>query len=652
MIFTPDTPLGQEVQRLLLEADAGMTVLEIRRALRLKGKAIEERNLRELLGHVSVFTSLAGDRFCLRGSVRSLDHTSTSRDVRASGEVPTIVNLVTATEEYVVVDLETTGLDPEADRVIQLVAVRYTDGKPHAVLERYLNPAPAVISQSIRQKLGLEQRPDLLDEIEQASSLTDCADAVRAFLGDRPIVAHNGRFDLQFLKAGLGELSNPLVDTLELALLMAPGLGNYQLASVAEHFGVTPEDAREIWHAVQEDSGAEIDVGWLHNAITDACLTAATYRRLLDAWTHDGRPSGAVIRKLLPELCGDTWTGEPVMIESALGTAVGPVPPGPAHPPVLLPPLTQTDVMDMLDRYRVLRGFESRAGQQEMLGYVWRALQDDRYAMIEAPTGTGKTVAYLLPALAHAASTGGRVVISTPLRNLQDQVLDELDALRSSSGVAFQCQVLKGAANYVCLDRLARYIAELGPNAPTEERFVLAYLLALICERPNATIEDLSPWCRFTFPITVHVTGAVSAAVDGCSSLRCRDLGCALPRSAEGARGAHVVVVNHALWLAEPARMPEFQHIIVDEAHALEDAATLAFTREVSRETLLDLLDRLFDRRTQRGAIVRVQAVVPTIEVRDLARQAFAAIERLRVLVPDFGARLAAYLRTRDARID
>lgn len=652
--FTPESPLGQEVQRLLLDAPDGLTIHEIRRALRLKGKHIEESNLRELLSHPQVFAQLSGDRYCLRG------HLQAAREAvlpppAAGDEVPAplLENFPLATDDYVVVDLETTGFDPSRDRIIQFVAIRYVGGRPVAARNFYLSPGPIRLAASVRSTLGLDRYPAVEEAMLTGPAFEEIRGEVQAFLGDLPIVAHNARFDAGFLIAGLGELTNPVIDTLELAVLLCPELRRYQLDVLAESLDVDAASARAIWaDANGPDPLVPIGQETLHNAITDTCLLAAVYRRLIERWRRLEGPMRAVVTGLLPELAGRRWEGiAPDLAAAFAARAIRPIAGGDA-PEILAEPSGFAGVEDLYARFAAANGLEERSGQRTMMRFVWEALTGERFKLIEAPTGTGKTLAYLLPSVVHAVTTGERVAILTAFRNLQDQLLAEIERLRHSTGLPFRSQVIKGRDNYVCLDRLARYANGLGVDATLAERYSVACLATLLLTCPEATRDDLSPWLLNSFPVARHVAAEVAADRSECRSQRCEELGCLLPRVTAEAKQSHIIVLNHALWLAEPGRLPPVRHIIVDEAHTLEDFATTALTQEVSRATLERQLSALYDPATRRGLVPRLQAASrePTIALR--GRQLYGVLQALRTLVPDFGRHLSRYICSRDGKVD
>ncbi|MCC6180017.1 MAG: RecQ family ATP-dependent DNA helicase [Chloroflexi bacterium] len=500
---------------------------------------------------------------------------------------------------------------------------------------------------TVQAKIGLTDHPELLARIEQAGQLSEVTDRVRAFLGTDPIVTHNARFDRGFLVAGLGPLANPCVDTMELSLLACPALPRYRLAEVAEVLGVTHGDANRVWAgATNEPPDVPIDERSLHNAVTDTALLAATYQALLSRLHTGTSPESAAARLLLPELDGKDWAGLNPASLASVRDGLTPVPENLPTSPARLLADGDSDAAALLDRHAWAHGLTERPGQRAMLDHVQRSLDSGRFALIEAPTGTGKTLAYLLPALAHACRTGQTVVVTTAYRTLQDQLVGEVAALRASLGPPFTSQVLKGRGNYACHRRLLRHLKLLGPEAPLAERFVLAYLVGKALAQPHWTLDDVTYWCLSTFPTARGVLAAVGAG--GCGGRACRAAGCPLEHATAGARSAHLVLANHALWLSESSRLPAFDTLIVDEAHALEDAATGAWTREVSRAALTALLDRLLDEPASQGLLTRLLGDSPGRDVVARARAVFPPLRRLRPLIHEFGRHLTEYARTRD----
>jgi len=218
---TSSSPLGQRIQQILLERDhEPISLIALQNSLRQQGYKIAEERLRELLNDRQVFTTLAGDRYVLRDqfdeSPCALEH--------AAPETPVyLINLPLAQADYVVLDIETSGLDIEHNQIIQIATLRVCAGRPSMFASWYLHCPPDQLSLSLRATLHLTD--DLVAQIATAPSLDAAWPEIRMFLGDLPLVIHNARFDMGFLLQHDPSLTNPIIDTMELALLVAPSAG-------------------------------------------------------------------------------------------------------------------------------------------------------------------------------------------------------------------------------------------------------------------------------------------------------------------------------------------------------------------------------------------------------------------------------------------
>lgn len=230
-----------------------------------------------------------------------------------------------------------------------------------------------------------------------------------------------------------------------------------------------------------------------------------------------------------------------------------------------------------------LPGYEARPGQLDMAAAVERALSDERVLLCEAGTGTGKTLAYLVPAIL----SGKKVVVSTATRNLQEQIVThDLPLIERTLGLAPQVAVMKGLSNYLCRRRHAAFSASAEAMRPSHAR-ALRTLDAWIAETETGDVAELAGlpesdpiWREVTSSSDTRV-GSSCAYFDECFVTRMR-------RDAEAAR---LVVVNHHLFFADlalrgphPGRViPDYDAVIFDEAHQLEDIATDFFGVRVSR---------------------------------------------------------------------
>ncbi len=230
---------------------------------------------------------------------------------------------------------------------------------------------------------------------------------------------------------------------------------------------------------------------------------------------------------------------------------------------------------------RAIPYYEDRAEQRTMSAAVARALDEARPLIVEAGTGTGKTLAYLIPAL----QSGKRVVVSTGTRALQDQIArHDIPLLRTILARPFSAVVLKGVANYVCRRRLAEAVSR-GENET---------LRALVDWSEHSETGDRAEveWLAESAPVWTDVTTTPDARIGP----RCPYFErCFVTQARRLAEKAELILVNHHLYFADRSLraahpgarvLPEHDAVIFDEAHQLEDVATEHFGARVSTHSL------------------------------------------------------------------
>ncbi len=301
--------------------------------------------------------------------------------------------------------------------------------------------------------------------------------------------------------------------------------------------------------------------------------------------------------------------------------------------------------------------FEKRDGQLAMAAAVETAFSDGLAALVEAGPGTGKTFAYVVPAVLHLLQNPeDRVVVSTRTRQLQEQLYGkDLPFLIDKIAPSLEMALLKGRENYLCLRKWHALIGELSESL--ERDLVLPRLAPLvrwIAETETGDIEENSAflsdpqsrslWYRLG-DSPHHCTGTLCPFGEECFSVQAR----------RRARRADLVVVNHSLLLSDlvvgGVILGKYTHLVVDEAHTLEATARMAFTRQLTERSFLMLVDDLAPtgRRRRRGwlqrtpfaggrdAVARVEDLL--VRVRKQASSAFRQLERS---LPD-GERRAAF---------
>ena len=240
---------------------------------------------------------------------------------------------------------------------------------------------------------------------------------------------------------------------------------------------------------------------------------------------------------------------------------------------------------------RAMPAFEPRLGQRRMAEAAAHVLETGGVLLAEAGTGTGKTLAYLVPAIL----SGRRVLISTGTKNLQDQIFHkDLPDLRRALGVDFRATYMKGRGNYLCLHRFAAARAEAASSLlPLAARSVLDQLAEWADHTKTgdrSEIEDL--------PDNLPVWNDVAATSENCIGTECPAYQeCFVTRMRQQAAESDLVIVNHHLLCADAAVrqstygevIPSCDTAVIDEAHQLEDVATQYFGIAVSNYRLDEL---------------------------------------------------------------
>ncbi len=249
---------------------------------------------------------------------------------------------------------------------------------------------------------------------------------------------------------------------------------------------------------------------------------------------------------------------------------------------------------------RIHPGYEPRDSQVQMLSAVAESFNESQIAVIEAGTGTGKSFAYLIPALAWAASNEERVVISTATITLQQQLIEkDIPEVQKILGTNEKAVLVKGRGNYLCPLRLSEAIDEEGLLGAGRDSLIA--LRKWSDETPTGSKSELP------VPVGESVWSRVNSDPDACTGMRCRQqANCFVMRARREAAAARILVANHHLLFADlalrirgvgfdqAAVLPPFQRLVIDEAHTMEQSATSYFSHAFSRHSIARSCARLY----------------------------------------------------------
>ncbi len=512
---------------------------------------------------------------------------------------PTRKTAPAAGEEVIVaVDVETTGLDPASDRIIEVGAVKFTvrpsaNGEAASQVETdgtfssLVNPGRR-LDLFITSLTGIRQA-----DVDAAPPFADVAGGLREFIGGHAIAGHNVSFDAAFLRSHGIPTKGAAYDTHDLAFVLLTEETEYGLESLTRRFGL----GHDRPHRALSDALAARDLFVMLRRRMEALDAGAIDRlRLLSAnprWPVS-LLAGRVLRDL-SERRRRSLTGPFGLDLAEVGKRSRPAWQGRPRRAVSADaqPLTGAVQAVFAAGGQVEQGlphYERRPQQEEMAVAVAGAIADGGHAVIEAGTGVGKSLAYLVPAAMHAARGGGTVIISTNTINLQEQLLGKdlpvaagvLDRL-GLKDARLRAAQLKGRANYLCFRKWAHAAQE--PTGSDQDARVAAKCLVWL--------QGTETGDRAEIGLSRDAAAFTRLSAQGAAGCPAQDGPCFLRKARLEAQGADIVVINHSLLLSDIALdgtplsqgrglLPPHDALIIDEAHHLEEVATRHLGFQVS----------------------------------------------------------------------
>ena len=552
-------------------------------------------------------------------------------------------------EAWVVIDLETTGLSANQDMIIEVGAIKFQGEHKVDSFEALVNPGRQ-LTDFVKQLTGITQ-----NEVDSAVPFSAIAEDLAEFVGNSPVLGHNLSFDLDFLSSNGITLSNTRCDTWDMAFVLMPSARGYSLSQLA--------------------TSLRIDHLRPHRAISDASATHGVFLKLLELASKLDLASlgemeqlasrsqwvlSDLFRSLMAQRVADAAQAPSGTLETQQLTPKDRVTVGGIDISGLKgrlrheSPLRPKDVKGLVDADHVadllrncgplantIPGFEERSEQIMMARAVVEALNRNDRLIVEAGTGVGKSLAYLLPAALYALKNDKRVVVSTNTINLQDQLTSKdlpalitaIDLAEPGLGKKFRYTQLKGRTNFLCLKR--QLILQGAETLSVDEARLLSKSLVWLRNTETGDRAELNfsnrragqPWDRLSAEGAPNCTGINGA--------------CFLRVSREKAAASHLTVVNHALLMSDimagGTLIPDYDLLIVDEAHHLEEEATKHLGFDVSQAGIDEYTDSLTG---ERGLLNQIVSSI---------RMSSAASNRLSIVREATDRIMGVILAVRDA---
>ncbi|MDP4083851.1 MAG: ATP-dependent DNA helicase DinG [Bacillota bacterium] len=488
--------------------------------------------------------------------------------------------------KYVVVDLETTGnLPKKGDRIIQFAAVVIENGKIIEKFSSLLNPRKQIPA-FIEELTGINN-----EMVQDAPDFSEIAPKIVSLLENSYFVAHNVLFDLSFLQqeliqAGFEGFYGPVLDTVELARILYPTADGYKLTELAE--------MKELNHDRP------------HQADSDAFVTA----ELLLIFFEKLLSLPKIVLNQLSQLSGGLKSDVQQFLDELLieknkqieelsrtleifnGIVLKNVPTNETNK-------QNVDGNDFPDndeeKARALKkafpAFERREGQFKMMDMVYESFLEQRHSVIEAGTGIGKSIGYLLPAAYFSKKKRHPIIVSTHTIQLQEQLLKkEIPLLQKIVPFQLKAVLLKGRGHYISLKRFVQTLSDENDNYDTTltKMQILIWLMETETgdqDELNLSSGGLLYWNKVKndqFTLWQN------------EEWKEKDFYLKARKEAED---ADIIITNHSLLLADLTNhqniLPECEYVVLDEGHHFGKAASKFFGRTLDYLSIRMLLAQL-----------------------------------------------------------
>lgn len=465
-------------------------------------------------------------------------------------------------QTYAVVDLETTGhSSKQGDRIIQIAIVFMKDWQVVDTYTTFVNPEQNI-------PLFIEDLTDISNaDVAQSKPFQHIAYAVYEKLQGTIFVAHNIDFDLPFLQSefarcGLPKWQGKSMDTVELAKILFPTSYSYKLQDLALELGIMHTKA----HRADDDALA---TAYLLKACYDKMMRLPLgvleqlHKRSFKAKTDMSALIFDVIkqkRQATKKVDGyRTYRGITLKEQK----------------PYIAAPRKKCSYPQTLEAKSALfeaqfEAFEIREGQFRMMDQVWKSLNDRQEVLMEASTGIGKTLAYLIPAMIYATRHDGKVAISTYTSYLQEQLLlEELPKAEAILGMKANVAVLKGMKHYIDLDRFSDMVVDYEDSY--DENFAKMQFITWLAETETGDLAELN------LTGGGHLFLEKVRRTDTTKDTRRKGAFDFYLTAMDRCKEADIIVTNHAMVVADLQRaepiLEDIEGWIIDEAHQMIQAA-------------------------------------------------------------------------------
>ena len=496
-------------------------------------------------------------------------------------------------QDVVFIDLETSGLNPHNSEILEIGAIKSENNKLTS-FHTFVKNKREIPLEIFSLCTDLKQ-----SDLDNAPTLCEIKKNLIEFLGDKKIICHNGEFERAFLNHYIPEIKNEILDSMELMVILEPYHKEYNLEYLKNT--LTKDKSIEKHRAIDD----VVDTINIINAVLMRLKDKESKAMTLENLTFK-------INSTLSRFGLNKWIWSELIDNGNYNIDNIDV----IYEDEKDKNKNKRDLKDTLINHRFSyehllkkkeiwqskKGFnyEFRPGQFELSKIIRETMntRSENIACIEAPTGIGKSVGYLLPSIMESYLNNKRIIISTDTKELQTQLIKKdipnvIKSLGLEDKISFG--YIKGKSNYICVEKLEKYINEYdNDKCTTSEILSLIILERLVSEGIYGDIEEINYWIFNNFPEIITHLRHIACDPNLCKPKKCYKE-CLYKKRVEELKEEDITVVNHSLLARWPYKDEKpIENLIVDEAHNLVEKGYEFFASEVEYRSLKFFLHEIY----------------------------------------------------------
>jgi len=502
--------------------------------------------------------------------------------------------------EWVALDLETTGLSPGKDEIIEVGAVKFRNRKCVDKFDSFVKPSQK-LGNFVKTLTGIQQ-----SDVDYAPDVNSVLEILKIFIGDSEVIGHNIQFDINFLSENELLLPGGSIDTLDLAHTLLSDVDSFTLESLKLNFGI--ESSRS--HRALDDAIAAgqlyLELGSIAEGLDLDVLKEIEQLSLHSSWELKSFWSRIIDCKMDGKSSNEIGSDFDMKYRG-ISISKFAMERAPKFDDV-----ESNEINDDIKDYfsftkkvfgnegrlsEVLNSFEYRPEQVKMSVKIFEAMLYEENLIVEAGTGVGKTLAYLIPSILYSIINNKRVVISTNTINLQSQLvskdlpfaLSAIELIDKDLLKSFKFCELKGRENYLCFRGLDKAITD--KNISVDSAKLMSKVLVWLTKTQSGDRSEIGLISSKYLDYWRNISAKDEKDCTGINGV------CFLKKARQNAFESNIVIVNHSLLISDIVSggtlIPEYDLLIIDEGQDIERVSTKHFGFQLSQSNLQDLFARI-----------------------------------------------------------